>query len=136
MNFFQSLFCNQYAEIKARGGDVTKAQLNTILLSTVLITLYIVIIFMLYGRLNPGFLERSFSTSNLSGRTVGRLLAAIVGLMVFILMRRAIGSKAWYDKTVNEFERMRPEEQKETTKKGIRYFMLVSLPVAVFILWA
>ena len=106
------------------------------LLSTVLITLYIVILFVFYGKTNPGFLERSFAAGNMSGRTVGRLLAAIIGLMVFVLMRAAIGSKAWYEKTVSEFEGLAPEEQKRVAKKGIRNFMVAFLPVAVFIMWA
>lgn len=136
MDFFQYLFCNQYAEIKGRGGDQTKAQLNTMLLSTILITLYVMIIFIIYGRWNPGFLERSFAVGKTSGRTVGRLLAAMVSLMVFFLMKAAIGSRAWYEKTVSEFEAIAPEEQKRVAKQGIRYFLLAFLPVAALLLWA
>jgi hypothetical protein len=136
MNFFQYLFCNQYAEINGRGGNTRQAQINTILLSTVLITLYIVIAFVVYDQFYPGFLEKRFSSGYANGKTAGRFLAAVIGLMVFFVLKFFIGTKHWYDKTVEQYTGMLPEEQKRTSKKGIRYFFIAALPVIVFIVWA
>lgn len=134
MNFFQYLFCNQYAEINDRGGNTRKAQFNTILLSTVLITLYIVIAFVVYDRFYPGFLEKHFSSGYANGKTAGKFLAAVIGLAVFFVLKILIGTKRWYDKTVEQFTGMLPDEQKQISKKGIRYFFIAALPVIVFIL--
>jgi len=136
MNFFQYFFCNQYAEIKGRGGDPRKAQWNTIVLSASLITLYIIIAFVVYGYFNPGFLETNLSLGGMSGRSIGRFLAAVVGIVVYLTLRFLIGNKTWYDQTVEQFDRMPPEEQKRVAKKGIQYFVIASLPVITFIGWA
>ena len=136
MNFFQYLFCNQYAEIKGRGGDPRKAQWITIILSAVLITLYIVIAFVVYGYFYPGFLEKNLSMGDISGRSIGRSLALAVSLVTFFTLKSLIGSKSWYHQTVQQFNRMLPEEQKRIAKKGIQYFVIASLPVFIFIVWA
>jgi hypothetical protein len=136
MNFFEYLFCNQYAEISNRGGNARKAQLNTIILSAALITLYIVLAFVAYGQLNPGYLEKIFSLGFVNGKAAGRFLGLTVGLVVFFILKFFIGSKEWYDKTVEQYNGMSPEEQKRASKKGIRYFFIASIPVIVFIMWA
>lgn len=135
MNFFQYLFCNQYAEISNRGGDSSKAQMNTILLSTALFTLYIVIIFVVYGRYHPGYLEEHFSMGRMNGKAVGSFLAAVIGLIVFFILRYFIGSKGWYERTVEQFNALHREEQKKISKKGIWYFFIAALPVILFIIW-
>ena len=136
MNFFQLLFCNQYAEIKGRGGDPRKAQLNTLILSGALITLYIIIAAIIYAYLSPGFVEKNFSMSGMSGKSIGRTLAAAFSLVVFFTLKILIGNKTWYDQTVEQVNRMLPEEQKRVAKKGIQYFVIASLPVFIFIVWA
>ena len=136
MNFFQYLFCNQYAEIKDRGGDGRRAQANTLILSAVLISLYIIIVFLAYDYLYPGFVEKNLSMSGMNGRSIGRFLAAVISLIVFFTLKFLIGNKTWYDQTVEQFTRMLPEEQKRVAKKGIQYFVIASLPVAIFIGWA
>jgi hypothetical protein len=136
MNFFYYLFFNQYAEIKGRKGDVSKAQLNTILLSTALLTVYIVIIFVIYGEMNRGFFEKYFKIGSLSGRTVGKLFAVIAGAIVFFLLKAAIGTKKWFNAAVASFEGMSPEMQKATAKKGAQYFLFASIPVILLIGWA
>ena len=136
MNFFQYMFCNQYAEISGRGGDGRKAQVNTIILSTALITMYIILVVVAYGRFNPGVPDKLFSFGSMDGKAGGRFLAACLSLIVFFALKFRIGSRAWYDRTVNLYNGMLPEQQKTAAKKGKRYFLIVSLPVVSFILWA
>jgi hypothetical protein len=136
MNFFQYLFCNQYAEISGRGGDGRKAQMNTLILSAALITLYIIIAFVVYGRFFPGYLEKNLSMAGMSGKNTGRLLAVVIGIIVFFMLKFFIGTKTWYDQTVKQFNGMLPEEQKRTGKKGLRYFFIAALPVIIFMVWA
>jgi len=135
MIFFQYLFYNQYAEIKGRGGDPRRAQLNTLILSAVLITLYVILTFVVYDHFYPRFLEKNLSMGA-SGRNIVRTLALAISLVVFFTLRFLIGNKTWYDQTVERFDRMAPEEQQRVAKKGIRYFVLASLPVVIFIMWA
>ena len=136
MFFFLYLFYNQYAEIKGRGGDTRKAQLNMLILSAALITMYIILAFVVYGYFYPWFLERNLSVAGMSGRTIGRFLAGAMGLIVFFSLRSMIGNKSWFDQAVTQYEKMPTEEQKRVAKKGIQYFVLASLPVAGFIIMA
>jgi len=134
MTILQCLLCNQYAEISKRGGDARKAQLNTLLLATALITLLLIIAFVFYDKLNPGFLYKYLGGSSMRGKDIGRLLGAVVGVIIFILLKVTIGQKTWYDKTIEEFNNYSEEEQKRISRKGIRYFFIASLPVILFIL--
>lgn len=134
MTLLQCLFCNQYAEISKKGGDARKAQLNTLLLATVLITLLIITAFVFYDRLNPGFLNKYLGGLGIRGKDIGRLASAIVGVIIFFLLKFTIGQKSWYDKTIEEFNYQSEEEQKRISRKGIRFFFIASLPVIAFIL--
>lgn len=136
MIFFQFLFYYQYAEISGRGCNGRKAQMNTLILSAALITMYIVIAFVVFAQFNPGYLERNLSMGNINGKFTGRLLAIVIGLIVFFMLKIVIGSKTWYDQTVARYNGMLPEEQKRAGKMGIRYFLIASVPVVVFMLWA
>jgi hypothetical protein len=131
MNFFQSVFWNQYATISRRNGNTRIAQFYTILVSASLITLYLLIIAALYARLNPYQAEADLINSESSGK----LLAAGAGLVIFFTVRFLIGSKEWYEKTVELFLAMNAAEQQRAAKKGGRYLFIASLPVVIFILW-
>ncbi len=136
MNFFQCLLCNQYAEISKRGGDARKAQLNMLLLSTVLITLYIILAFIYYDRFHPGFLNKYFNGNGLRGKDTGRLIGAVLGVIIFVLLKLTIGKKSWYDKTIEKFNGISEEEQKRTAQKGLRYFNIAFIPILLFMLTA
>lgn len=128
----QSLLCNQYAEISKRGRDARKAQLNTLVLSIVLITLLIITAGIFYDKLNPGFLNKYLGGFGMRGKDIGRFLAAMIGIVIFFLLKLTIGKKNWYDKTIDEFNSKSEEEQKRISWKGILYFFLLSIPVIAF----
>ncbi|MES1219315.1 MAG: hypothetical protein ABUT20_27675 [Bacteroidota bacterium] len=136
MNFFQCLLCNQYAEISKRGGDARKGQLNLLLLCTVLITLYIILAFIVYDSFYPGFLIKKFGGLGMQGKAIGRLLAVVIGVVVFILLKQTIGKKIWYDATIEKFNSMSQEEQDSTRRKGVRYFFIAFIPVILFMVKA
>ena len=134
MNFFQCLLCNQYLEIYKRGGNVRKSQINMLLLSTVLITLSIILAFIIYDHFYPGFLIKYFGSARLRGKDTGRLLGAVMGVVVFIFLKLTIGTKRWYDDTIEQFNSKSEEEQERIAKKGLRYFVIAFLPVIIFML--
>jgi hypothetical protein len=136
MFFFQYLFYNQYAEISRRGGNSRQAQFNTIILSTALITMLIIVCFIVYGKFYPGFREKNLSMGGIGGKAVGRLMAAVIGVIMFFILKFFIGSKEWYNRMVDQFEMLGREEQDCVSKKGLRYFFIAALPVIGFIIWA
>ena len=136
MNFFQYLFCNQYAKIKEKGGDERRAQFFTIIISTGLISLYIILIVVVYGRTNPPYLEKLLSWGMANNQRFAWFFAAVTNLTVFYSLKYFIGSKDWYAKTVEQYKNLLPEEQKQISKRGARYVFVASLPVIIFVMWA
>jgi len=96
MNFFQSLFCNKYATSSGKGGDARIAQVYTIIVSAGLITLYVLIIPVVYARFNP----HQPGADLVNSKAAGKFLAFGISLVVFFTVRFLIGTKEWYDKTV------------------------------------
>jgi len=70
------------------------------------------------------------------GKDIGRFLAAIVGVIVFLLLKRTIGKKSWYDDTIEEFNNSDEDKQKRISRKGIRFFFIGSLPIILLMLAA
>ncbi len=91
MKVFQCLLCNQYAEITKKGVDGRKAQTSTLLLVTAIMTLWVIIVFLLYAYIQPGFLRKNFG--GLSGRNTGRFLAIMFGVIIFLWLKFTIGTK-------------------------------------------
>ena len=131
MNFFQYVFCNQYAAIGNRSVNTRFAQFYTIIFSAGLATMYLLIIAVLYARLNPHQAEADLITS----KPTGVLFGSGTALVVFTTVRLMIGSKEWYDTAVAQYRDMNPEQRQRAARKGGRYLFIASLPVAVFILW-
>jgi len=136
MTPFQCLLCNQYAEITKNGRDGRKAQLNTLMLLTVMFTLWVVIMMLLYDYIHPGFLRENVIVEGLSGKAIGRLLGCIVGVIIFICLKLTIGTKNWYNKTIEEYNSLPEEEQTRISKKGIRFFIIGFIPIMIGIVLA
>jgi len=134
MTFFQYLLCNQYYDINKRGGNASKSHINTLMLSTVLMTLLIVTAFIFYDKVQPGFLSRNFGSWGINGKAIGRLLGAVIGVIIFIILKLTIGKQNWYDNTIEEFKNMNETEQDRISRKGLKYFFIASIPVIVFML--
>jgi hypothetical protein len=96
----------------------------------------IIISFIAYDKFYPGFLQKNFSMGDMGGKTVGRFLGAVIGVIVFFILKFFIGSKHWYDRMVDQFEMLNQEEQDRLSKKGLWCFLIASLPVIGFIIWA
>jgi len=135
MVFFRYLFYNQYAEISRRGGNARQAQFNTIILSTAVFTLLLIGCFILYDKFHAGWLDSDPAISLMGGKAVGKLLGAVVGVVIFFILKFLIGSQSWYDRNVDAFESMSPDQQTRASKKGLRYFFIACIPVIVLILW-
>jgi amino acid transporter len=115
MTFLQYLLCNQYADISKRGGNVRKAHINTLLLTTVLITLLIITAFVFFDQFHPGFLNKYLGGLGIREKDIGRLLAAVVGVIIFFLLKLTIGKKSWYDNTIEEFKRSKKNQPQRNT---------------------
>ena len=134
MTFFQYLLCNQYHDINKRGGNASKSHINTLILSTVLITLLIVTAFIFYDKVYPGFLYKNFGNWGIDGKAIGKLLGAVIGVIIFILLKLTIGKQRWYDETINQFKGMYDAEQDRVSRKGLRYFLIAAVPVIAMML--
>jgi len=133
MTFFQYLLCNQYQDINKRGGNASKSHINTLILSTALITLLIVTGFIFYDKIHPGFLYKNFGNWGIDGKAIGKLLGAVIGVIIFIVLKLTIGKQSWYDETINQFKGMDDAEQDRISRKGLRYFFIASIPVIIMI---
>jgi hypothetical protein len=126
MNLFQSIYCNQYEELVRTGRDGDKAHKNGIIIITVAIVVNLFSLFfilMLLGRAGalPGYIERMAGPT--SGKAIGRLIAAVMVIVVGAIVWVTFGREAYYRQTIRSFTTLPAEEQKRVARQGAVYFL-------------
>jgi hypothetical protein len=126
MNLLQSLYCNQYLELKQQGKE-SAANKNGNVIATVSLFCNVVTVLMLLSVLSNFFadymgdaIRNVFHGS--SGRMVGRLIAIIGLALTFPIVKFTVGKKEYFDKTIATFEALPEAEQKAASKRGLIYF--------------
>ena len=134
MNLIQALYCNQYYELKPKGKAYAARQNGTVLTALALLLYFFGVIFLLvtiFPEVSDWFgdgLKKTFGRQQ--GRMAGRLIAAAAFFALFGLVKLIWDRPVYYNRTIEAFEALPDDRQKEVSKKGLRFFM-VSL--AVFI---
>ncbi len=126
MNLLQSLYCNQYLDLKKQGKEYA-ANKNGNIIVTVALLCNVLTMFFLLAFLSNVFADvmgdtvRNFFGGS-SGKTIGRLIAIILMLIIYPVVTNTVGKKENYDSTIAEFEVLPAEEQKAVAKRGLIYF--------------
>lgn len=134
MNLLQALYCNQYHELKPKGkayaGRANGTGLVTValLLNTFELLFLIAIIYPPFADGVGDLIIDIFGRRN--GRGVGKILALIPFLIIFPIVKYTLGRDDNYNRLIERFEALRPEEQERVSKKGLYYFF-VSLGLLV-----
>ncbi len=138
MNWFQSIYCNQYAELKAKPTGAANARKNGIIIITVTLVINIftaVELLMLFGKqsflgheVNDFF--HQFSSGRAAGKLIGLLLMGIIGSIIYF----TIGRESYYNKTIETFEMQDDTEKKATSRKGAAFF-LTSIGVFIVLMF-
>ena len=125
MNLFQSIYCNQYAELKRNGRDATKARKNGIILIAAMLVLDVFLFVMLINT----FAKDSAAGKSLikffeqfgSGRNTGKLLGALLFFLIIGLVYITIGKQNYFDKTITKFEDLDEARQKRIEQNATIY---------------
>lgn len=121
MNVCEALICNQYAELKLKGKGPS-AKTNGVMLIAVSWMLYFISVFFLLYLL--GFdAFKAISTNGLSGRSTGKLVAAVLLAGFYGLVYLLYGRQQKFDAITQRFDSLSSEEQKAISKKGLYYFI-------------
>ena len=126
MNLLQSLYCNQYLELKQQGKE-SAANKNGNVIATVSLFCNGITVLLLLSVLSNVFADYMGDTirnvfHGSSGRMVGRLIAIIGLALVFPIVKFTVGRKENFDKTIATFEALPEAEQKVVSKRGLIYF--------------
>lgn len=136
MNVFQSLYCNQYAELVKTGRDENKARTNGLLLSAVCITLNILTLFYLLFVSNDvvsNWIENF--TIGLDGKSMGKLLGVVVIGIVWLILRYTIGTEMYFKNAIEQYNASGEVDKKSINKKAMIYcFGSVAIFIAVVFL--
>ena len=125
MNLFQSIYCNQYAELKRNGRDTTKARKNGIILIAAMLVLDVFLFMMLINTFAqdsaPGKSLIKFFEQFGSGRNTGKLLGAVLFFLIIGVVYITIGKQNYFDKTIRKFEDLEAAKQKRIEKNATIY---------------
>ena len=140
MRILQIIYFSQYYELKKSGRDPQKGRLNGTLLSAVIIILNIVSLLIILLKLVPDqapfqWLKQTF-TGYGSGKGWGKLIAAVLLIMISGLLWLTIGSKTSYNRIAEKFLILPEEAQQKTVKQALYAFLLsfVLFLIMVFII--
>ena len=135
MNVLKALYCNQYYELKPKGKEVS-ARTNGTRLLTISVSLNIILVVLVIMVLSDGFADAFSDTikdvfGRRRARSVGKIVALIPFLLSYPFIRYTLGREETYDKLIQSFGQLSPEKQKETSKKGLYYFIASLIGFAV-----
>lgn len=137
MNVIKSLYASQYYELKKKGKEETSLQ-NGVVLTTLalLVNFFTVVLLMILispdiGDFFEDLIEDIFGRS--SGRSIGRIIAIIPFGIIYLIVKYTSGRQANYDRTIEEFETLSEDQQKQVAKKGMYYFVGSLIAVAIIL---
>lgn len=122
MNIFQAIYCNQYAELKRNGRDVSKARKNGILLITAMLVLDLFLLMMLINIFaddsSIGITIKKLFSQLPTGRQSGRLIGIVLFVIVVSMVYVTVGRKEYFNKSILRFEALDEPMQKDIEKKA------------------
>lgn len=126
MTLLQSLYCNQYYDLKKQGKEYA-AHKNGNITVTVSLLFNVCTVFFLLAFLSDSFADfigHGFKHffQGITGKGMGRLIALLLMATIYPIVIYTVGKKENFDKTIAAFEAMSDAEQKEVSSKGIKYF--------------
>lgn len=129
MNVLKALYANQYYELKPKGKEGAARSNGTRILGICLaidFLLLAVIVMVISPDLADAFSDLIKDIfGRRQGRTVGKVVVLIPFLIFLPLVHYTLGSPSGYERTINEFESLPAEQQKQISKKGL-VFAIVS----------
>ena len=137
MTFLEALFGSQYYEIHKQGKDGNKGRLNANLFLAALIILAIIALLMIGINFLPDFNENlTRSVRNVfgssSGKSIGKLLALPVFIIIYLVINNTIGSKSNFQMKADSFMQYPDEiKKKANTKLFIPFFVLLGIVVVL-----
>ena len=126
MKLLQSLYCNQYLDLKKQGKEYA-ANKNGNVTATVSLFCNVITVLFLLSVLSNVFADYMGDTiknvfHGSSGRMTGRLIALLGLALIFPIVKFTIGKKENFDATIAAFEALSEEQQKAVSKRGLIYF--------------
>ena len=127
MNPLKLIYSNLYNNFKKRGNE-KRARANGTLISVILIFLLLFTAFLLCLIYYPNFEQKSTTLlisifddkSAIKGISIIFLLVSFG--IIYILVKYTIGTEASYNKIIEEFYLLTPEQQKGIKKRATPYF--------------
>lgn len=135
MNILSTLYANLYHDrikegLSVSGSPVTGNMVLTCCLTMALLSSFFVIylLFPSIADTTEGFLKSIFGRG--LGRTIGRIMAILLVLIIYPIVSYTIGSQANYDKTISTYESFSVARKNQIAKRG-GLFMYCTLGVIV-----
>ncbi|CAN5450836.1 hypothetical protein BH09BAC6_BH09BAC6_35860 [soil metagenome] len=126
MNFFETIYCSQYYELRKSGRDPQKGRLNGTLLSATILILGIVSAAVIMNKILPGYFSSHFfsdaAETGFSGKAMGKVLGALALLIFGGLLNFTIGSKTNYERMMLKWEWLPEHELEKTIKTSLKIF--------------
>ncbi len=140
MTFIEALYGSQYAEIDKNGKDGNKGRLNGNIFLSVFILLCIVLLFIFLTFLSKTFSQAATNAvvanfGNMSGRSIGKLLAIPLFLVIYFVITKTIGTEANFKAVIAKFLTY-PEEirDKANSKILMPFFIVLGLLILLIFL--
>jgi len=141
MSYLQALYGSQYYELSQNGKDGMKGRLNgnLFLSAFVIIALFLfaTILFAVAPSLKDS-MDNWFHhlAGSSSGKFVGKLVAAVLLFVVYMVVSRTIGSEESYKRIVDEFNQYPESEKKEANKKIFKPFLIALATLLALMLYS
>jgi hypothetical protein len=134
MTFLEALYGSQYYEIHQKGRDGDKGRLNGNLFLSALIVLLIIAVLMVSINFIPGFEEKMTKSIRSvfgysSGRSIGKLLAIPVFGIIYLAIKKTVGSESNFKNKVNAFMQYPDEVKKKANAKLLIPFFILGVIV-------
>jgi len=127
MSPFKAIYWNQYFELKKKQKE-SAARANGTGIVTMTIVMFLFAIFMLLMTFYPDFerdtsrfVSKSFGRN--SGKMIGQMGIILLILIIYPLIKYTIGTRNYFFRTVVKYSILSQDEQKQISKKGMKYFI-------------
>lgn len=138
MNLFESIYCLMYHDRLKEGYKPSGSPLTSNIVLSLCFVMIIVTLLLLMAFFVPDALEDLFGGGR-SGRTIGRLMAIGLLIVIFPIIYYTIGTDKNYDSIINRFTNLSQVEQQEVVTKGRRFFIgsmaVIAIPMALHLIW-
>lgn len=128
MHLLETIYYSQYYELKKSGRDPQKGRINGTLLSATVIILNLMSAFFILHKVAPNsgvvqWVDHLFTGYSGTGKTLGKLIAALLLLGIGGLLWFTIGSASSYNKLAEKFMQLPENVQGKTVKQALFIFL-------------